>query len=622
MPLPRLRLLTLALLVAGLAWPARAQEPGPGAPPPAPTEAPPPAPAPGPDGAPPTPDGPQPPTPAPTAAEAEERLAEEGEEVDVDKPAQLLRIQSELERLRKTRADLQAKEERLDREAKNLAGQEQSPVLARRVETLTITLDQAIGMALELNPDYLVELLRARFSAEGVEQAEAAFDPVLAVEGSYTEGRPPFFSTNQFSGFTPGLSVATNDRLAVSTGITKRFATGTTVRAFWEEARQKTENRFSLNPQYSPAIGVEVTQSLLRGFGWDPNLAAIRVAENNALAADASYADVLMAAVLTVEDAYWALVRAEEELRFQERSLQSALKFLDDTRRRREVGAAADLDVIIAQAGVATRREAVITAESGLEAARDQLLRFCRPDSDPRRWDILLVPVDRPWIITEPPLEVPQAIETARRRRPDVHRALLAIDTVEETLVQRDNELLPQLDVFTQLREDGLGGQHHSAWTAVGEGRFYSWTAGLRLNLPLYLRAERSRLRAAKLDVEIAQAQLRSLDATVILEIRRTIRDVRTAKASIEATRSSRILAARRLRATRTQVEHGTAVPRDVLDDLAALAQAEANEVRAFINYRLSLSRHERAKGTLLDRWVDKVDPRVRRSLDRAAFAD
>ena len=76
------------------------------------------------------------------------------------------------------------------------------------------------------------------------------------------------------------------------------------------------------------------------------------------------------------------------------------------------------------------------------------------------------------------------------------------------------------------------------------------------------------------------------------------------------------------MRVARSQVEHGTAVPRDVLDDLAALAQAESNEVGSFINYRLSISRHERAKGTLLDKWLGKVDPRVRRALDRAAFED
>jgi outer membrane protein TolC len=487
---------------------------------------------------------------------------------------------------------------------------------------LPLTLDEAIERALATNPDYLVELLRARQAQEGVQQALAAFDPALSVEAAWTEARPPFFTRNPFAGLPPGLIVASSEQLGVTTALTQRFITGTQVRAFWTESRQKTENQFSLNPSYQPSYGVEITQPLLRGFGIDANMAPIHVAQANALQADATYADVLMQAVLTVEESYWGLVRAEEELKFQERSLESALKFLDDTRRRREVGAAADLDVIIAQAGVATRREGVIQAENALEATRDQLLRLVQPSGAPGAWDVLLVPTDRPWLLAEPDLEVNKAVETARRRRPDVATALLTIEAAEYLKVQRDNEVLPQVDLFSSLREDGLGGQHHAAWTAAASGRFYTWQVGLRLGLPLLLRAERSRARAAQLDLDRAHVQLKSLEATVVLDVRRTVRDVRTAKATIEATRASRILAARRLRATRTQVEHGTAVPRDVLDDLAQLAQAEGNEVRAFINYRLSISRHERAKGTLLDRWVDKLDPRVRRSLDRQAFAE
>ena len=75
-----------------------------------------------------------------------------------------------------------------------------------------------------------------------VPQAEAAFDPTLSFEGQYQEGRPPFFTSNPFAGLPPGLIVSSSDNLALSTNLTKRFFTGTTVRAFWNENRQKTEN--------------------------------------------------------------------------------------------------------------------------------------------------------------------------------------------------------------------------------------------------------------------------------------------------------------------------------------------------------------------------------------------
>lgn len=563
---------------------------------------------------------PGPPATPLTIEEAEERAAAEGEEVEVEREAELTRIRQELDRIRRERLRIANRELELEAQARDVTGADTSPVLAPRAELLPLTLEQAIGMALENNPDYLVELLRAQAAQEEVPAALGGFDPVLAVEGSFGESRTPFFSTSTFSGFPVGFSVAESDRLTVSTSLSKRFMTGTQVRAFWEEARQKTENRFSLNPSYGPALGVEVTQPLLRGFGIDVNMAPVRVAENLALGADASYADFLLAGVLAVEESYWALVRSEEQLRFQERSLESAQKFLDDQRRRREVGAASDLDVVVAQAGVASGREGLIAAENALESNRDGLLRLVRPSSEASRWDVFILPTDRPWMLPEPDLDPERTVQLARERRPDLHLALLDIDSAEQRLILRENEALPALDAFASLREDGLGGQHHEAWSEMMSGTYYSWSVGLRLNLPLFLRSERARARAARVDVERAEATIRGVEATIVLQVRRSIRDVRTAKAQIEATRASRILAARRLRATRTQVVHGTAVPRDVLRDLADLAAAESGEVQAFINYRLALSRLEQSKGTLLDRWLDKLDSRVRRALERAPY--
>jgi outer membrane protein TolC len=211
-------------------------------------------------------------------------------------------------------------------------------------------------------------------------------------------------------------------------------------------------------------------------------------------------------------------------------------------------------------------------------------------------------------------------LEQARERRPDYYQALLAVDTAQRNLVLAENQALPQLDVFSTFREDGLGSNPDRAWDALASGRFYSWSAGVQVNLPLFLRSERARARAAKIDLERSEATLQSVEANLVLNVRGAIRDIHTAKAQIEASRESRILAARRLKATRTRVTHGTAVPRDVLDDVADLAAAESREIQAYIQYRLSLSGLKQSQGTLLDRWLDVLDPRVRRSLERDPY--
>lgn len=606
---PRLRFaLLLPLVWAGLAG---AQEP-----PPAPEGDP----------------GPAPPAPAPEAPEPPQlpQLPGGGEEYDpeapgesvrVERPEEQDRVEEQLKRIREVRPRaLSAERESVSR-LENLPAEAFSPVLAARRETIRLTLEEAIGLALENNPDYLVALLQARSAAEGVPEAVGAFLPTISYEASYAENRPPFFSNNPFSGFPVGLRVASSDTFASSLAISNRFLTGTQATLRWTERRQKTENQFSLNPAYTPGLAVELVQPLLRGFGIEVNATPIYLAQNASLQQDAVLAQTLSNGVLSVEQAYWALVRAESELRSQESSLSSALKFLDDQRRRREVGAAADLDVIIAQAGVAQRREGLIVAENAVEARRDELLRLVRPSGDPQKWNVFLVPLDLPWILPEPPMDVEASLARARERRPDYYQQQLRVEAARRTLLLRENEALPQLDAFATLNEDGLGGQHHNAWTAAASGQFYSWQVGVRVNLPLFLHSERARARAAAIDLQAAEAGLRASEANLVLDVRRSIRDVHTAKARIEAARANRILAARRLRATRTQVEHGTAVPRDVLDDLAALAVAESNEIQAYVNYRLSLSAVQQSEGTLLDRWLERLDPRVRRALERQAYS-
>ena len=574
-----------------------------------------------PDPQPPPPDGPQPPAMPQLPGAGEEYDPEApGEPVRVERPEEQERVEEQLKRIREVRPRaLTAERESVNR-LENLPAEAFSPVLAARRETIRLTLPEAIGLALQNNPDYLVALLQARSAAEGVPEAVAAFLPALTFEAAYTEGRPPFFSANPFSGFPIGLQTASFDNFSVTGGITNRFLTGTTVNFRWQESRQKTENQFSLNPSYSPSLTVELVQPLLRGFGIEVNATPIYLAENASLQQDAVLAQTLSNGVLAVEQAYWNLVRAESELRSQESSLSSALKFLDDQRRRREVGAAADLDVIIAQAGVAQRREGLIVAENAVEARRDELLRLVRPSGEPHKWNVFIVPLDLPWILPEPPMDVESSLAKARERRPDFYQAHLQVEAARRTLLLRENESLPQLDGFATFNQEGLGGQHHNSWSALGSGRFYTWTVGVRVNLPLFLHAERARARRAELDLQAAEAALRGAEANLVLDVRRSIRDVHTAKARIEAARANRILAARRLRATRTQVEHGTAVPRDVLDDLAALAIAESNEIQAYVNYRLALSAVQQAEGSLLDPWLDRLDPRVRRALERLPY--
>ncbi|MCA8923499.1 MAG: TolC family protein [Planctomycetes bacterium] len=554
----------------------------------------------------------------PEPAPQPDSLAEPEETLTVERPDEVLRIEAELERIESARSISPERIAAIRKRLREIDEEGAQTSLAPRQETMALTVDNAVRMALDNNPDFLVALVRARAATAGIDEAQSVFDPVISVDANFTNSRSAFFSGNPFSGFPVGLNVATSDNFTASTTLSKRFLLGTSVNILWSETRTKTENVFALNPAYNPSLSVELVQPLLRGAGLGVNGLAIEIAESNARLEEANLAITLLDGVVAVEQAYWDLVGAEATLRSAKRQLDSSVRLLEDTRKRIRLGASAELDIVIAQSGVAQSRESLIVAENGLEAARDGLLRLVRPSGDPSKWDVFLVPLERPMEVEDPPLDLGRSLNQARNQRPEFYQADLRIENARRTLALRENEALPSLDVVGTFREEGLGGTHHSAWSALGSGRFYSWGAGVRVNLPLFLRAERARERAAKLQLEEAEAALTVLESQVVLELRNAVRNVLAARARLATSRANRILAARQLEGTRLKVKNGAdAVPRDELDDLAALARAETQEIQVRVAYRMALTRLKRAEGVLLEPWLDVVDERVQRVLQR-----
>ena len=188
------------------------------------------------------------------------------------------------------------------------------------------------------------------------------------------------------------------------------------------------------------------------------------------------------------------------------------------------------------------------------------------------------------------------------------------MDSAREQLKAAENNALPSLQAFTFLEEDGLGPSSHESWKSLRSGHFYPTGLGISLQLPLFLRAERAQARQAKVNLDRAEAALQALESDVELDVRRTIRNIRTARARIEATHTARVLSVKQLEAIKKEVEFGVALPRQVLDSQTDLDQARSREIQALIDYRVALSALAKAKGTILDDYADQLPPRIKQA--------
>ena len=121
------------------------------------------------------------------------------------------------------------------------------------------------------------------------------------------------------------------------------------------------------NPQITPTFRFQLTQHLLQGFGFDPNLRWIRIARNTRENGDVVFRQQIIATVSQVENIYWDLVTAYEAVRVNERALQLAQKTQSDDEEEIRIGTLAPITLVQAKSGVATANQNLITSQTQLQ---------------------------------------------------------------------------------------------------------------------------------------------------------------------------------------------------------------------------------------------------------------
>ena len=146
------------------------------------------------------------------------------------------------------------------------------------------------------------------------------------------------------------------------------FATGTRMTVDFDNARSTDNGLFStLVPVLNQSFRFTMRQHLLSGFGFGPNMRYIRIAKNNREISDISFRDQVIATVSQIQNIYWDLVNAYEDVRVKERSLSVAEKTLSDSQEQVRIGAIAPIEIIRAENEMAARNQDLILAQTTLQ---------------------------------------------------------------------------------------------------------------------------------------------------------------------------------------------------------------------------------------------------------------
>src|SRR6202047_3377061 len=188
-----------------------------------------------------------------------------------------------------------------------------------------------------------------------------SFDPVLT--GTLQEDH---FSQKSSSSFS--VPLLTQNTGTVDFAYNQAFQWGTNLSVGFNNTRTTTNSIFtSLSPQLNSNFKATVTQHLLQGLGFAPNQRFIRIAKNNRELSDVAFRLQVTDSVDQIENIYWDVVFAYENVRVQNESPAFAQKTLSDTKKQVEIGSLAPIEVVRAQSTVAQDQQAVTTALTNLQ---------------------------------------------------------------------------------------------------------------------------------------------------------------------------------------------------------------------------------------------------------------
>jgi outer membrane protein len=464
-------------------------------------------------------------------------------------------------------------------------------------------------------------------STLGIGSPITSFDPVLTGTLQLDKN-----DTESVSSLAPVPVLAQNTYTA-DFGYTQGFQWGTTLTAGFNNTHVTTNSPTTLiTPEVNSNFQFRITQNLLQGFGTLPNTRFIRIARNNREISDVAFRLQIITTVDQIENIYWDLVYAYENVRVQEESLAYAQKALDDSKRQAQVGTVPPIQVVSAQSTVATDQQNLIVAQNNLQL-QELLMKnaLSRSIEDPVLAEADVVPTSAMQVPEQEPVVPTQdLIAQALSHRAELAESRIDLNSRDLSSKAVRNAMLPTLDAFAYYGGSGVGGDlalpactgtlvtgcyrttpppfQHA--TSVGYGgtlnQLVNSTApdkgiGLTLNIPLRNREAQANQVRSELEYRQAQVRLHQLENQVRIEVRNAQFDVKQNRAAVQAAQYAVDFSRQTFEADQQKLKVGLTTTTAILQDASVLTTSESNLVSAKAAYVKSRIELDRATGLLLD---------------------
>lgn len=458
-------------------------------------------------------------------------------------------------------------------------------------------------------------------TTEGLGSPISSYDPVVGGTLQWDHAR--FIPTSPFSGTAQNTTTG-------NFNYQQGFQSGTNILVGFTNSRTTSNNPFqTVSPALSSGFQFKLTQHLLQGFGFLANDRLIRISKNNREITDVAFRLQIITTVDQIENLYWNLVYAYENVKVQQEALAFAQKTLSDNQKQVQIGSLAPIEVVRAQNTVAGDEQSLVQAQTNLDL--QQLLMknaLSRTLQDPRLASAEVIPTTTMALPQqEPVVPTEDLVNEALQHRPDLTES--RIDLVNRDISARaiKNALLPSLDLFAYYGGSGTGGSQNPNYiceTQPGStfcpgfvpARPISYGAtlndlidssapdkgvGATLTIPIRNRQAQALQVRSQLEYRQAQMRLQQIENQVRIEVRNAQFTVTQNHASVQAAQAAVELAKQSLEAEQKKFRLGASTGTNVLNYQSQLAAAESQLVSAEAAYEKAEIELDRSTGLLLE---------------------
>ncbi|HWB83125.1 MAG TPA: TolC family protein [Bryobacteraceae bacterium] len=448
-----------------------------------------------------------------------------------------------------------------------------------------------------------------------------SLDPMLFGSANWAHNTTP-----QSSAFVTGTNSLIQRQDSTQVGIQKGFLTGTQVSLGLNNNAVTSNNpRSDFNPSTTSSLSLTLTQHLLQGFGTALNSRQIHIAKNNREVSDLTFKLQVVTTVAAVMELYWDLVAFNEQVRVARDALAASERLYNDNKRQVEVGTLAPIEVVRAEAEVASGQQQLTVAQTHV-LQQETILKSALSKNgvaSPSVAEAHIIPTDRIRVPdVEPISPIQDLMAEALATRPELAQSRIQINNQELTIRGSKNGLLPTLDAVVQLNNGALAGQinplppvpgsthsnnpfflggYGTVLSQLFSRNFPSYAAGFNLNIPLRNRSAQAQLINDELTLRQQQLALQRLENQVRVDVQNALIGLTQARAQYQAATKARVLQEQTLDAERKKLDLGASTIYNVILDQRDLVTAESNEVTAMSTYANAKVELDRATGELLN---------------------